>query len=233
MKLSTRRTYGQFCAVARTLDLIGERWTLLIVRELIGGPKRYTDIIDALPGIGTSLLAARLKQLEAGKIIVRKRLPPPAASTVYELDAYGEELAEAMLPLALWGARHLLDGPPREGELFRAEWALLFARALLDPERTKGVRGTYEFDIDGSVACLVIDDGTINVRSGEAEQAPDVRVSVDLETFVGVGRGEIEPMQAMADGRWAMEGTPDALQALLSLLLPIVGLMKGRGLVRS
>src|SRR5687768_11140534 len=110
MALMTKR-YDQYCPVAHALNLVGERWALFVVLELMRGPKRYTDLAESLPGIGTNILASRLRDLEAAGIVAKRRLPPPAASRVYELTDYGRELRRAIRELALWGARSL--GPPR------------------------------------------------------------------------------------------------------------------------
>jgi DNA-binding HxlR family transcriptional regulator len=99
--------YHQYCALARTLDVVGDRWTLLIVRELTPGPRRFTDLLDGLPGISRKLLTERLRDLESDGIIVREELPPPAARQVYALTDDGQELALAMAPLVAWGARAL------------------------------------------------------------------------------------------------------------------------------
>src|SRR4029450_8110191 len=88
------KRYAQYCPVAHALELVGERWALLIVRELLGGQKRYTALAAALPGIGTNILAARLKDLEQAGVIQKRRLPPPAAASVYELTPYGDRLPE-------------------------------------------------------------------------------------------------------------------------------------------
>ena len=104
--------YDQYCPVAHALGLVGERWSLLIVRELLQGPKRYTDLGACLPGIGTNILAARLRDLEASGLVAKRTLPPPAASRVYELTDYGRQLKSVMRELALWGARSL--GPPTD-----------------------------------------------------------------------------------------------------------------------
>src|SRR2546421_12497777 len=98
------RSYQQFCGIARALDLAGERWALLVVRELVLGPKRFTDLRAGLPGIGSNVLAARLKELEQNGVVARRRLPPPAASAVYELTEYGRELEEVVLAFGRWGA---------------------------------------------------------------------------------------------------------------------------------
>ena len=104
------KRYDQYCPIACSLGLVGERWTLLVVRELMHGPKRYTDLVDGLHGIGTNILAARLKELEAAGLVERRKLPPPAASTVYELTPTGRELRPVLHELARFGAR--LIGPP-------------------------------------------------------------------------------------------------------------------------
>src|SRR5215203_4156730 len=112
-----RKRYDQYCPIARALDLVGDRWALLVIRELMHGPKRYTDLVDHLPGIGTNILASRLRDLEAGGVVAKRTLPPPAASRVYDLTEYGRGLRATLRELALWGARSL--GPPTaEDELF-------------------------------------------------------------------------------------------------------------------
>src|SRR4051794_2245355 len=99
------KKYDQYCPMAHALDLVGERWSLLVVRELMYGPKRYTDLADHLPGIGTNILAARLRDLEAAGIVRKRVLPPPAPAKVYELTEYGHDLRQVMRELAIWGAR--------------------------------------------------------------------------------------------------------------------------------
>jgi DNA-binding HxlR family transcriptional regulator len=163
------KRYEQYCPMAHALDLVGDRWTLLVIRDLMHGPKRYTDLVDRLPGIGTNILAARLRDLEGHGILVRRTLPPPAASKVYELTDYGRELRPAMRELALWGARSL--GPPaEEGELFDG-WlanAMDVVIARLAPP------GRFEFRAGDEIASLV--DG--EVVDGPIEDA-DVRVAGD------------------------------------------------------
>ena len=164
-----RKRYDQYCPIAHALDLIGDRWALLVVRELMHGPKRYTDLAASLSGIGTNVLAARLKDLEGSGIVGRRTLPPPAASRVYELTEYGQELRPAMRELALWGARSL--GPPTaDDELFPGwlENALDVVLAPLAPN------GTFEFRVGDEVASVV--DG--EARSGPVPD-PDVVIEGD------------------------------------------------------
>src|ERR687896_1712982 len=101
--------YQQYCALARALDVVGNRWTLLIVRELRPGPRRFTDLVDGLPGISRKLLTERLRDLERDGIITRRDLPPPAARQVYELTEDGRDLATAMAPLMAWGSRRIAE----------------------------------------------------------------------------------------------------------------------------
>src|SRR3954453_5510820 len=103
--MSSRRKYDQGCGSARALELVGDRWALLVVRELLLGPKRFTDLRDGLPGIGPNVLSQRLKELEEIGVLRREQLPPPAASTVYELTEWGHELEEILVRLGRWGAR--------------------------------------------------------------------------------------------------------------------------------
>ena len=125
------KRYDQYCPMAHALDLVGERWSMLIVRELMRGPKRYTDLADGLGGIGTNVLAARLRDLESHGIVSRTILPPPAASRVYELTEYGRGLRPAMRELALWGARSL--GPPSAGPPLFEGWLCNAMDTVLAP----------------------------------------------------------------------------------------------------
>lgn len=190
-----RRTYNQYCGLSRSLDLVGERWTLLIVRELMSGPKRYTDLAAVLDGIGTSLLAARIKQLEDDGVVLRRVLPPPAASQVYELTPVGHELAAALVPLAMWGIRHHFDEPRRPEENYRAEWTLVFIAELIDPADTAGMHVTIQFHVDGSSAALTIDNGTVTVRPGQVTRA-DAIVTTDLRALADLAVGRLDPVDA-------------------------------------
>ena len=118
--------------MAHALSLVGERWSLLIVRELFHGPKRYTDLAHGLPGIGTNILAARLRDLEECDVVQKRKLPPPTPATVYELTEYGQGLNEVMYALARWGARSL--GPPTDEDDLYPEWGVNALPALLSVE---------------------------------------------------------------------------------------------------
>jgi len=164
-----RRGYDQYCPLAHALDLVGERWALLVVRELMRGPKRYTDLAERLPGIGTNILAARLRTLEAAGVVAKRRLPPPAASQVYELTEYGQSLRAVMRELALWGARSL--GPPTaEAELFPG-WLHGALGTMLPDDAPPG---RFLFRVGDEVASVV--DGAVTEGTIEA---PDVVVEGD------------------------------------------------------
>jgi DNA-binding HxlR family transcriptional regulator len=164
-----RKRYEQYCPVAHALDLVGERWALLVVRELMHGPKRYTDLAEHLPGIGTNILASRLRDLEACGIVAKRTLPPPAASRVYELTDYGRGLRAAIRELALWGARSL--GPPTaDDELFEG-WLENAVDTVLAPSAPPG---RFEFRVGDEVASLV--DG--EAQAGPVDE-PDVVVEGD------------------------------------------------------
>jgi DNA-binding HxlR family transcriptional regulator len=165
------KRYDEYCPVAHALGLVGERWALLVVLELMRGPKRYTDLAENLRGIGTNILASRLRDLEAGGVVTKRTLPPPAASKVYELTDYGRELRPVIRELALWGARTL--GPPtHEDELFPG-WLANALDTVLAP---RAPLGRFEFRVGEEVSSLV--DG--EVLDGPVEN-PDVVVEGDPE----------------------------------------------------
>jgi len=200
------KRYDQYCAIAHALELVGERWSLLIVRELLTGPKRYTDLSGSLPRIGTNVLAARLKDLEAGGILTKRRLPPPTPAQVYELTPYGESLRPVMRELALWGIRSL--GAPEDDDEFAPGWlqgALDTVFAPMAPD------GSFEFRIGDEVASLV--DGQARARAAEQ---PDVVVESDRKSFYYL----------FVERRWdgvTVQGDRELLRRLLDAVAPVSG----------
>src|SRR5437588_12388970 len=158
--------YEHYCPIAHALDLVGDRWALLVVRELMPGAKRYTDLAEHLPGIGTNILASRLRDLEAAGIVEKRMLPPPAASRVYQLSDYGHELRPVLRELALWGARSL--GPPTADDELFPGWLGNALGTLLAPLAPPG---RLEFRVGDEVASIV--DG--EARPGSVDD-PDVVV---------------------------------------------------------
>jgi DNA-binding HxlR family transcriptional regulator len=193
-----RRNYRQYCATARALDVVGERWTLLLVRELLTGPKRNKDLLENLPGIGTNLLAARLRHLEASELLTRHKLAPPAGATVYELTALGAELEPIVMALARWGQKLL--GAPGDDDVVRASWSLLGMKAVLRPERAAGFDKTCEFRVDDEVFHASIVGGDVDAAQGPAHR-PDLIVRTDTDTFLAVISATLSPGRAVAEGR--------------------------------
>jgi DNA-binding HxlR family transcriptional regulator len=165
------KRYDEYCPVAHALGLVGERWALLVVLELMRGPKRYTDLAENLRGIGTNILASRLRDLEAAGVVAKRTLPPPAASRVYELTEYGRQLRPVIRELAVWGARSL--GPPSANDELFPGWLANALDTVLAPLAPPG---RFEFRVGGEVASLV--DG--EASDGPVDD-PDVVVEGDPE----------------------------------------------------
>jgi DNA-binding HxlR family transcriptional regulator/putative sterol carrier protein len=206
-----RHPYQQYCALARTLDVAGDRWTLLIVRELTPGPRRFTDLLDGLPGVSRNLLTERLRALERAGIIARHELPPPAARRVYELTDDGRDLAVAMAPLIAWGARRL--GERKPGENFRARWPAVAMAGLADREAARGVSESYQYVVGDSAFHFTVDDGSIQLHDGRA-QDPAVTWTTDEETWMDIASGKITASSAAAAGALTVAGDAEAAKRL-------------------
>jgi DNA-binding HxlR family transcriptional regulator/putative sterol carrier protein len=209
------KKFDQYCPVAHALSLVGERWALLVVRELMHGPKRYTDLAHGLPGIGTNILAARLRDLEECGVVEKRKLPPPAASMVYELTEYGTGLNETLYALARWGARSL--GPPGPDDEMYPEWGVNAFPALFNAEEARGLTETYVLKIDEDAFTARIENGALEASMGAAKDA-DVVVDVDMETFFALTGGELEPGDAVKSGRARVEGDSAALERCFKVL---------------
>ena len=207
--------YQQYCALARALDVAGDRWTLLIVRELTPGPRRFTDLIDGLPGISRKLLTERLRSLERDGLIARQELPPPAARQVYELTGDGRDLAHAMAPLTAWGARRIGERKPTES--FRARWPAGAMAGLADREAARGVRETYQYLVGDAAFHFMVDDGSIRLRDGRAEDAAVV-LTMDEDTWANLASGNISFSSATAAGALSVAGDPQAVKRLRKIL---------------
>jgi DNA-binding HxlR family transcriptional regulator/putative sterol carrier protein len=203
--------YQQYCALARALDVAGDRWTLLIVRELAPGPRRFTDLLDGLPGISRNLLTERLRALERDGILARQELPPPAARQVYELTDDGHDLAIAMAPLIAWGARRIGDRKP--GETFRARWPAVAMAGLADREAAIGVSETYQYLVGESAFHFIVDDGSVELHDGRA-QDPALTLTTDEETWADIVSGKVRSSSAAASGALTVAGDPEAAKRL-------------------
>src|SRR5450759_1127943 len=177
-----RRSYHDACGMALALDLVGERWALLVVRELVLGPKRYTDLRADLPGISTTVLAHRLDELEQTGVVRRRRLAPPAGSTVYELTDWGQELEPVIRQLGRWGAR----SPTRRRDAhLSAAGLVLSLRTNYQPDGSDGFAATIELRLGEDRFTATVRDGQLAVVRGGADE-PDAVIEGAPGVLAGV-----------------------------------------------
>lgn len=206
-RMSPRRSYDQYCSAARALDVVGDRWTLLIVRELLAGPRRYTDLHADLPGVSTDVLASRLKDMERDGLTARRRLPPPGAAYVYELTARGTALLPVLQSLGAWGEAEL--GERRPTDAVRAHW---FALPLL---RALEGAGLVEVRLEeGRFHLHVGAEGGPVYGDGPAPGEPDALLSLDTATCTAISRGELTLADAVRAGRVGVTGEGTLAKAL-------------------
>ena len=203
--------YRQYCALARALDVVGDRWTLLIVRELRPGPRRFTDLVEGLPGISRKLLTERLRDLQRDGIVTRRDLPPPSARQVYELTEEGRDLWSAIAPLTKWGVRRL-EGI-RPGDKLRSRWSAVAMATLADRDAARGVQEVYQYVVGNDPFHFVVDDGSIEVRDGHAPN-PAVVVTTDDDTWAAIASGKTRGSAAIASGALTIEGEAGAIERL-------------------
>jgi DNA-binding HxlR family transcriptional regulator len=205
------RSYGQYCGLAKALDVIGDRWSLLIVRELLlRDACRYTDLRDGLPGIATNLLAGRLRELEQAGVIERYDAPPPVATTLFRLTERGKELRPALHALGRWGVPLLADAS--DDDAFRGHWLALPLEILLGDQPPAGPATIEVRSGDGQPVVVEAVDGTVRTRSGAA-QNPDLVLTGPPRLIVGVLLGRVGLGEARGRGL-QYEGDSAALQRL-------------------
>jgi DNA-binding HxlR family transcriptional regulator len=224
--MRTRRSYQQYCGLASGLDIVGERWTLLIIRELLMGPARYSDIMACLPGLGTNLLAERLKFLVARGVVRQVDVRGTGAHLAYELTPVGEQLRPLILRLARWGMEFI--GDLRPDDAVRPHWGFLAVEAMLDQERVPDAEECYEFQVDDQVFHILVADGRARAVKGAATD-PAMRAKTDAATFVQIGGRKLTPLMAMVTGRLVLEGDMDAVVRCCDLL----GLEAGTSAMRT
>jgi DNA-binding HxlR family transcriptional regulator len=201
------RTYGQYCGLARALELVGERWALLVVRDLLRGPKRFSDLRRGLPRIPTNILAARLRDLEHAAIVRRRVLPRPAAAVVYELTGYGEDLKPVLLSLGAWGARSL--GEPRPNETLTAESLVLALHATFQPDAAQDLQASYELHVGPVILHARIDGGRLEAAEGPL---PEADLVLDAgPALKGLMAGDVDPEDALQSGLIRISGRQDLL----------------------
>lgn len=208
------RSYGQYCGLARALALIGERWALLIIRDLLVGPRRFTDLKHGLPRIPTNVLSDRLKELERDGIVQRRVLPRPAAATVYELTPYGQQLEDAVMRLGVWGAQSL--GEPHPDEIITNDSITVALRSTFMPEAARGHHLTFELRMGPTVHLNArVDNGSLRVAEGPAEHA-DLVIDAGLALKAVFAR-ELSPRDALKQGLIRIQGNPEILDTFAQM----------------
>ncbi|MBA2681425.1 MAG: winged helix-turn-helix transcriptional regulator [Ktedonobacteraceae bacterium] len=212
-------SYHQYCPVAHALDLVGDRWTLLIIRDLLIGPKRFVDLQTGLPGLGTNILTARLKWLEQNGVIARRFLPPPAASTVYELTPYGLKLEESLTALAHWGAESL--GSLQPDQIIEPDAVMMALYGLFKSSRELEGSAIYEIHCEDErfprVFSVRVHEKSVEVTQGGAT-APDVVIRLHVETLYALSGQQMSLQEALAHDKVSLEGSAQATTSLINLL---------------
>jgi DNA-binding HxlR family transcriptional regulator len=211
--MASMRSYEDGCAAAHALDLIGERWALLVVRELLLGPKRFTDLRAGLQGASPNVLAQRLRELEGAGVVVRRKLPPPAASRVYELTDWGKDLEAIIIRLGRWGVRS--PSKPRDAEI-GVDSLILSFRTMFDSRAAEGIEASYELRLGEDRFRAKVADSHFEVERGSAER-PDAIVESDPGTLAALVYEGRDLADALRAGEIEIEGDRSAVERFLSL----------------
>jgi DNA-binding HxlR family transcriptional regulator len=207
------RRYRDACGAAQGLDIVGERWTLLVVRELLLGPKRFTDLREGLPGISTNILADRLETLELSGVARRRTLPPPAGSRVYELTDWGRELETVVAAIGRWGVR----SPWRsEEDEIGVDGLMVSFKTMFDPEAAGDLEARYEVVFGEHGFALEVEDGSIRVYRG-APPDPDARIETDVDTLATLVYEDGDLDETLRAGEVEIEGDRPAVERLMGL----------------
>ncbi len=212
-RMSGTRTYGDACGIARALDILGERWALMTVRELLLGPKRFTDLRTGLPHASPNILTMRLRDLEEHGIVRKRKLPPPAASQVYELTDRGLELAPVLDALGTWGARLPLPGPDATMS-FDAH--ILSFRTLFNPALAEGFEARVQLRLGERRFRAVVAQGWFEIAEGELPET-DAVITSDAGTVLAVAHGRADLAEAETAGALEISGDRAVAERFLSL----------------
>jgi DNA-binding HxlR family transcriptional regulator len=212
--MASKRTYGEACRFAHALDIVGERWSLLVVRELLLGPKRFTDLRAGLPHASPNILTERLRDLEESAVVRKRKLLPPAASTVYELTEWGRELEPIVTELGAWGARSPL---PLGTQEIGPDSIVLALRSLFDPEAAGDLKATFGLRIGEQDFAVAIAAGEVELSRG-APTDPDTTITVpDAPTLAAVLTAQLSLADALSSGAAQLEGSKQAAKRFLRL----------------
>ncbi|MBE1579139.1 winged helix-turn-helix transcriptional regulator [Amycolatopsis roodepoortensis] len=225
----TARTYGQFCGLARALEIIGERWSLLVIRDLVLGPKRFDELQQGLPKIPMSILSTRLNELERHGVVQRRVLSQLDAGVVYELTEYGNDLDQIVLQLGLWGARSL--GDPTADDLFTLDSAVLSLYTTFQPDAARGVHCAFEMHYGGEmVVHAVVEDGALTAGEGPHPD-PDLVIEPRGPVMLKLLNGEMDAASALTSGAVAVKGDPEKLELFTRMFHIPSAPAKSEGLV--
>ncbi|HYV59548.1 MAG TPA: winged helix-turn-helix transcriptional regulator [Acidimicrobiia bacterium] len=197
------RGYGQFCGLARALELVGGRWALLVVRDLLTGPKRFSELQEGLNGIPTNVLTSRLRELEEAGIVERRVQAKPGGGVAYALTDYGLELEEPVLRLGFWGAKTM--GSPCEGDFISMDSLALALRGAFRPDRGRGPQRLYELRVDGKALRLLVKDSRVSTPAASTEE-PDVVIDSEPGVMGELLSGAVDLDKATESGRVRVEG---------------------------
>jgi DNA-binding HxlR family transcriptional regulator/putative sterol carrier protein len=211
--MPTARSYGEACGIPRALDRIGERWALMVVRELLLGPKRFTDLKTGLPGASPNALAQRLRELEAAGVVRRRTIPPPAASRVYELTEWGHELEPVLTALGRWGAR--APAPPEEHGM-SLDAHILSLRTLFDAELAGDFSTSLELRLGQHDFRATVGEGRLEITRGAA-RSPEAIVKTDAGTLLALAHRRRELADALGKGEIEIDGDRRAVERFLGL----------------
>lgn len=208
------KSYNEFCSVARALDLVGDRWALLVVRELLLGPRRYTDLLDGLPGIGTNVLSTRLRELESAGVLERRRVPTPTPAVLYELTDEGQELRAVLDAISRWGSRRLTR--PTAEDVVEPRWFVRSLSANVDPgDLDPGT--SVKLEIDGQTFMLRVDEDDI-IATDATNDPPTATISGKLSDFFRVSKGDHTTAQ-----RFTIQGDRAAAKQFIRALTGAMG----------
>jgi DNA-binding HxlR family transcriptional regulator len=210
--MATKRSYQDACRFAYALDLVGGRWALLIVRELLLGPKRFTDLRAGLPHASTNILAERLRELEQNAIVRHHKLPPPAASSVYELTEWGRELEPVVTQLGAWGARSPL---PPEAQTIGPDSIVLALGSLFDPEVAGDLEATYGVRIGEESFGVEVSGGEVHLERGAPKDPTATLLFPDAATMAAVLTGQLSLTDAVSSSAMGVEGSKQAAKRFL------------------
>lgn len=213
--MSGERSYRDPCGVARALDVIGDRWAMLVARDLLLGAKRFNDLLGGLPGVSPNVLSQRLRELVKHGVVQRRDLGPPTRVHLYELTDWGRDLEPIVLQLGRWGN----EAPVLPDGILGIDSLLLSIKATFDPARAADLRGVYELRIDADAYLVEVGDDSVEIRRDTAAGRPDGTLTTDIDTLRALCGQQITLATALGSGALQLSGDDDATRRLLDLLL--------------